>query len=31
LGVFEAGGLKSPFEPEVLKPLMEAVAAELGL
>lgn len=31
LGVFEAGGLKSPFTPEVFKPLMEAVAAELGV
>jgi M3 family oligoendopeptidase len=31
LGVFEAGGLKSPFSPEVLKPLMDAVAAELKL
>ncbi|MNS01065.1 Peptidase family M3 [compost metagenome] len=31
LGVFQAGGLKSPFEPDVFKPLMEAVAAELGV
>lgn len=31
LGVFEAGGLKTPFEPEVFEPLMKAIADELGV
>lgn len=31
LGLFQTGGLRNPFEPGVLKPLMEAIAKDLEL
>lgn len=31
LGVLQAGGLRNPFDPEVLRPIAAALASELGL